>query len=550
MWVKRHVLIKITAMAVSALLFTDPFIVRASEALQLPEGITGEGIDAQAIYDSIDREKLRATIDVEELRALIDEDELLAQIDENELKEELARRQQQEAAEKEENNRERFGVESGTIALEPPEEELPPGIVKVEFPVIDNKDVFDFIMDPLGLVYMTGAAKYGGGNVEENASVLFRNTDNEYLFSSVSDYLTIKNKGNLPVKVIVKASITGAKGLVMTGDKDFGGSADPALYLALVDNEGNEMAVVPGRETVLESVLVAPSGYKATYKWNQETGQYEDVSGENAKEDPFEGYSFALTGTCNPIGSWNKVSAKPSIVISWSAEALSDEELREALSEPGKRSRMSTVDMSSEEEIADGGSEEVIAEDGEPSNVGESSDVTDWSEFEEVDVTEEDGGEPSEAPEDSEGAEDTAGTNTADSDTAGMDTAGTNTAGSDTAGMDTAGTNTAGTNTAGPDQAEVPGDANASNDAEASGDSVESGQKAEHRRTLEEEQLEQLRREKLEQLKEQKLRELIEERLEQLVREEFERLCLEALEGRIQSGDESEFEEITIEDNG
>ena len=54
-------------------------------------------------------------------------------------------------------------------------------VVSVALPAIseDGESPFDFIIDPQGLIYATDAAKYGGGKVEEGATLLFRNHDGE-----------------------------------------------------------------------------------------------------------------------------------------------------------------------------------------------------------------------------------------------------------------------------------------------------------------------------------------------------------------------------------
>ena len=82
-------------------------------------------------------------------------------------------------------------------------------VVSVALPAIseDGESPFDFIIDPQGLIYATDAAKYGGGKVEESATILFRNHDGEYDFSRRSDSLTVKNRSNVPVIVTITASV-------------------------------------------------------------------------------------------------------------------------------------------------------------------------------------------------------------------------------------------------------------------------------------------------------------------------------------------------------
>ena len=368
---KRKKIIKYIAAFLALLLWMDPVSALAAEAseeliLLEEEGsvpfvtaTTADGIDTEAIYNSIDVEALRASIDIDELMALIDEDELLSQIDEDELRAELARRE----AEKE-SQREKLEIESGTIDLTPKtEKDLPPDVTRIVFPVIENTNLFDFIMDPMGLVYMTNAAKYGGGAVQENATLLFKNNDGDYLFSDTSDYLSFRNKGNVPVKVVVKATITGLGDLGMTTDRSAYEAGKPAIYLALTDNVGNEVPLLSDEETVIEAVLDVSEEDKTVYKWNSDTGSYEATETMNLN-DP-GAYFFALTGSCNPDANWNNISCKPTVKVSWSAYSLTGDQLKAAKAEEieKKESEEQQESEASEEEL-----EELLEE--EPSEEG------------------------------------------------------------------------------------------------------------------------------------------------------------------------------------
>ncbi|WP_026516630.1 hypothetical protein [Butyrivibrio sp. MC2021] len=361
---------KYTALFVALLLLANPVsALAAEEELMLLEeseaepsvpshedsaSDSGNDIDTEAIYNSIDVEKLRESIDIDELMAQIDEDELRAQIDEDELREELARRQ----AEKE-SHRENQEIETGTIDLLPEkQEELPKGVTRIEFPIIENNEIFDFIMDPMGLVFLTNAAKYGGGNVQESATILFRNTDSEYLFSDTSDYLTFRNKGNVPVKVTVKATIINEGNLEVTSDKSFSGMSDPAIYLALTDNEGNEIPLSAEGETTIETVLNG-SLQGGVYKWNSETGSYEFTESENHNNSG--AYHFALTGACNKEGNWGKVSARPTVKVCWSARTLDDEDIDEMAKEAQEKAEEPTdITLESLEEEPSGDTLELL----------------------------------------------------------------------------------------------------------------------------------------------------------------------------------------------
>lgn len=498
---KRYKFIKCIAIFLALLLSFNPISVLASEAEEeavfLEEEDSdlgsyeqpGDGIDAQALYDSIDVEALRASIDVDELMAQIDEEELLALIDEEELKEELARRDAERESQR--NDQE---IESGTIALMSNEEDdLPPGVTRIEFPIIENNNLFDFIMDPMGLVYMTNAAKYGGGNVEEGATVLFKNTGGDNLFSDTSDYLTFRNKGNTPVEVVIKATITNTGNLEMTSDKTFANVAGPALYLALVDTNGNEIPLSPTGETTIDTVLEGSLQDTSVYRWNYETHSYELT--DSAGDEEAGAYHFALTGACNADANWSRVDARPTVKVSWSARALNEEETEK---EDTSSDNTEPAGPSEKEESAvDNSTDDASAADSEtPSENENASEDKSASEDEN-------------ASEDKSSSEDES------------------TSAGDEASEDS--------------EAPEGEDASAGDEASEDGEdasSEDNGEEHEKRLTLQEAKLQELRMEKLEELKQQRLQELIEEKLQELIAEEFERLYQEALDNKNHSTEE------------
>ena len=160
--------------------------------------------------------------------------------------------------------------------------------------------------------------------MEEGATVLFKNTGGDNLFSDTSDYLTFRNKGNTPVEVVIKATITNTGNLEMTSDKTFANVAGPALYLALVDTNGNEIPLSPTGETTIDTVLEGSLQDTSVYRWNYETHSYELTDSAGAEEAG--AYHFALTGACNADANWSRVDARPTVKVSWSARALNEEE--------------------------------------------------------------------------------------------------------------------------------------------------------------------------------------------------------------------------------
>lgn len=170
-------------------------------------------------------------------------------------------------------------------------------IVQVVMPV-NTENVFDFIMDPQELIGETDAAAYSGSRFEEDATLFFRRSDEgaEADYSSSSDPLTIVNKGNADVKVILTAHISpdSIAGITVSEDPEFQDSRDASLYLALTDGE-NTVPVDCEKGAVIETVIPGI------------------LEGEAPNE-----YSFQLIGAVNKEGDWSEVTdVSPKITVTW-----------------------------------------------------------------------------------------------------------------------------------------------------------------------------------------------------------------------------------------
>ena len=185
-----------------------------------------------------------------------------------------------------------------------PIEVLAAEIVSVTFPTANKEgdSPFDFIIDPQALLYETGASAYGGGKVEEGAFLLFRNHEGDYDFSRISDYLMVRNNSEQPAVVTVNAVLDGLDEVDIVDYKDFDDSDSCSLYLALVDDDGNEMPI--------------PA---------------EDAASISFELDAYSECSFGLTGACNEKADWGNLSLNPSVNVIWSVETLTntDEEIGE-----------------------------------------------------------------------------------------------------------------------------------------------------------------------------------------------------------------------------
>lgn len=170
-------------------------------------------------------------------------------------------------------------------------------IIQITMPVAEE-NIFDFIMDPQELIGKTDAAAYGGKRFEADATLFFRRSDDEAGndYSSSSDALTILNRGDTDVDVVLKASIDpdSIVGITLSDDPEFSDHTDASLYLALTDGE----TIVP-IDSEKGAVIEA------------------EIYGISEGEEPNE-YSFRLIGAVNKNGDWSEVTdVSPEVTVTW-----------------------------------------------------------------------------------------------------------------------------------------------------------------------------------------------------------------------------------------
>lgn len=194
-------------------------------------------------------------------------------------------------------------------------------IVSVILPVIEERDPFSFFIDPLHIFYNTFGNSGGDITVEKDTYLLFYNRDeSEYTLSSRSDSLEIINKSTVPVEVTITARLEEVDGISVMQEAVFEDRSSCDLYLALVDNEGNEQPLSEdGEVSVTVNLDRAPLDAYA-YVFNEDTEEYEYVC--RAGDVAFDTCSFGLTGACNEKGDWTGISGTPHVTISWNVEPV------------------------------------------------------------------------------------------------------------------------------------------------------------------------------------------------------------------------------------
>ncbi len=354
MLVRRYQWMGVISFILTLLLLSDSLTVRATESGTIEGNGNSENVeqyivDEDEIWAQIDRDELRSLIDVEALKETIDLDALRTEVDQTLLLEQISDLNLLDSMSAEEILKEYNSLKESdkldelikeVVESEEFDEDFiknhPVDVPNVNVPIISESSPLDYIVDPMGLIYQTEAVKYGGGNVQEGAPLLFRNSEGEYLFSDTSDMLSIVNRGNVPLQVTISAKLEDTYDVSMVDSRSDLGGTVPQLFMALVGKEGIISVLNDSGTSEITVVLEAvPEGtYK--YTFNDETGKYESEMSENADESTFDSFSFGVTGDCNKDADWTRVNALPKMTVTWKTEpVLTDwdkvnEELEEA----------------------------------------------------------------------------------------------------------------------------------------------------------------------------------------------------------------------------
>lgn len=231
-------------------------------------------------------------------------------------------------------------------------------VVSISLPVVSESEtsVFDFILDPQELLYSTDAVRYGGGRVEEGATLLFHNKEGEYDFSRRSDWLTVTNRSTVPVRVTVTAQVMDFGDVRLAESADFGESTEPEVYLAIEDDKGNILPLsADGPATINLEMASAPEN-TYVFRLDEENHTYQYGMSIDPGMVDFDTYSFGLIGACNSNAEWQNISVHPTITVTWYVEPIvpeEQEEISEEISEEAsvEETNESTTDEGMEENV-------------------------------------------------------------------------------------------------------------------------------------------------------------------------------------------------------
>ncbi len=123
------------------------------------------------------------------------------------------------------------------------------------------------------------------------------------------------------MNIKITAKISGAGDLRMDQDGSFEDEDDCAIYLAIVDDEGNERALSEDGEASVEVQLNKAPLEAYTFRYDEAANSYEYIA-QNDGTTSFDSYSFGIRGECNANADWSGISASPKVTVTWSVDPV------------------------------------------------------------------------------------------------------------------------------------------------------------------------------------------------------------------------------------
>ena len=198
-------------------------------------------------------------------------------------------------------------------------------IISVILPVVEGIDPFSFFIDPKNILF-NSFKNSEDVYVEEGANLLFINrSDNAYGLSSQSDKLSIINQSTVPVEATITAKLDNIDEITLEESLVLPDGNNCSVYLALVDDRGNEVPLSENGEASLTILLEKAPIDAYAFEYDEETDEYSYAYLIN--DNMFDSFSFGLKGVCNKDGNWSELSEKPAITLSWTVEPIIDEEI-------------------------------------------------------------------------------------------------------------------------------------------------------------------------------------------------------------------------------
>ena len=182
--------------------------------------------------------------------------------------------------------------------------------------------VFDFFVDPNGLLAETGYARMDGkteADFETDATLFFTRTVSDTVtkeFGKDSDSVTFTNMSSYGVDVQVSAAVTGATGITLSDSDDLDDAEKPTIYLAIVSGGSTEAITSNGG---VFTGKIAGKKENFEIQWDGEKYVYglkKDTTEANPTA-PWETLSFNLTGACGGIWTAEQAEVAPVVELTW-----------------------------------------------------------------------------------------------------------------------------------------------------------------------------------------------------------------------------------------
>ena len=182
-------------------------------------------------------------------------------------------------------------------------------VYQVDLPM-NTDGIFDFILDPQGLINKTDAAAYNGKKFEKDSTVFFKRTDGK----AKEDYSSASDPVNVSLNIKVSEDFTDR--ITLADKKKSKKDTKASLYLALKDKD-REIPIGRDGLSLDVTVAAAPDGAYA-YSYDKKSEKYTYKLKEDTSDIRFDEYSFQLTGAANGKDGWTKLGdIVPKIKVDW-----------------------------------------------------------------------------------------------------------------------------------------------------------------------------------------------------------------------------------------
>lgn len=193
-------------------------------------------------------------------------------------------------------------------------------VIAVTFPT-DSTSVFNYKMDPEGLIAATNGAKHSGATFESGANVYFQSAENTW--TSESKKLEVVNKGTVSVDVTIVAKADENDNVAMATSDTFTGTG-AELYLGLKVADQTEVAVDTAGTT--GKVVVGLKGNDANFEVAATDSGYAYKEKAGVPDTAWNSFAFGLRGKCNPNGDYSTNGLGASnVTVTWSYAVRTDE---------------------------------------------------------------------------------------------------------------------------------------------------------------------------------------------------------------------------------